>query len=137
MINDVLLAILAKCLQAYLTRKGVLIQQDGARSHIEPTDEEWLEAVKMTGCKVKLVTQAAQSPDLNINDLAFFRSIMSLKRREAPKDELQLIAAVKKAHDEYPASKINRMWITLMTVMNKIIATDGGDNFKIPHMNKD
>ena len=137
MIDDVLPAILAKFPEAYLSRKGVLIQQDGARSHIEPTDEEWLEAVENTGCKIKLVTQAAQSPDLNINDLAFFRSIMSLKRREAPKNELELIAAVKKAHEEYPASKINRMWITLMTVMNQIIATDGGNDFKIPHMNKD
>ena len=63
------------------TGNGVKIQQDGAKSHIEEDDEEWLQAVKEMGVNVKLHTQAAQPPDLNMNDLAFFRSVMLLKRR--------------------------------------------------------
>ena len=59
-------------------------------------DEEWLDAVNQMGVKIKLYTQAAQSPDLNINDLAFFRSIMSLYNEECPKNALKLIDAIKK-----------------------------------------
>ena len=107
LISQVLPAIVAKFPWSYLSRQGqcVKIQQDGAKSHILDDDEEWLEAVETMGVNVKLYTQAAQSPDLNINDLAFFRSIMSLKRTEAPRDSLKLIAAVEKAYNEYPAKK--------------------------------
>ena len=62
---------------------------------------------------------------------------MSLKRREAPKDSLELIACVKKAYDECPANEINRMWLTLMSCMNEIIENDGGNDYNVPHMGKD
>lgn len=87
LISEVLPAIIAKFPWSYVQGvrgRSVKIQQDGAKSHIENNDEEWLEAVAELGVNVHLSTQAAQSPDLNINDLAFFRSIMSLKRRAAP-----------------------------------------------------
>ena len=98
MISEVLPAIVSKFPWSYLSRTGnsVHIQQDGAKSHIEDDDEEWLQAVEEMGVKVKLCTQAAQSLDLNINELAFFRSVMLLKRREAPKDSLELTACVQK-----------------------------------------
>ena len=89
------------------------------------------------GVNVKLCTHAAQSLDSNTNDLAFFRSIMSLKRREAPRDSLELIACVQKAHDKCPANEINRMWLTLMFCMNEIIDNDGGNDYEIPHMGKE
>lgn len=138
MISEVLPAIIAKFPWTYLTRNGksVKIQQDGAKSHIEDDDEEWLQAVEELGVNVKLYTQAAQSPDLNINDLAFFRSIMSLKKRAAPRTAFELIDAVKAAYEEYPPEKINRMWLTLQAVMNEIIEADGNNDFKLPHMNK-
>ena len=94
-------------------------------------------AVEEIGVNVKLCTQAAQLPDLNINDLAFFRSVMLLKMREALKDSLELIACVRKANDECPANEINRMWLTLMSCMNETIDNDGGNDYEIPHMGKD
>ena len=136
MISLVLPAIIAQFPWDYLTRRTVCVQQDGARSHILDNDEEWLEAVELTGCNIKLYTQAAQSPDLNINDLAFFRSIQSLKKKEAPRTAFELIDAVKRAHALCPVSKINRMWLTLMQVMNEIIKDQGGNDFKLPHMYK-
>ena len=116
------------------TGNSVKIQQDGAKSHTEDDDEEWLLAVEEMGVNVKLHTQPAQSPDLNINNLAFFRSVMLLKRRDAPKDSLELIACVQKTYDECPANEINRMWLTLMSCMNEIINNDGGNDDEIPHM---
>jgi len=138
MITNVLPAIINKFPWSYLTRAGksVKIQQDGAKSHIEEDDELWLQAVEELGVNVELYTQAAQSPDLNINDLAFFRSIMSIYRREAPRNSLELIAAVEKAYDDYPATKINRMWLTLQSVCNEILKDDGNNDYKMPHMGK-
>ena len=71
MITEVLPAIITKFPWQYLTRKTVFIQQDGAKSHIADDEEEWLEAVAECGVNIKLYTQPAQSPDLNINNLAF------------------------------------------------------------------
>ena len=117
--------------------KSIKIQQDGAKSHIEDDDEEWLQAVEDCGVNIKLYTQAAQSLDLNINDLAFFRSIMSLYKKAAPRTEFELIDAVKEAHHEYPPNKINRMFVTMQTVFNETLLDDGGNDYKIPHMNKE
>jgi hypothetical protein len=78
LIDEVLPAILAKFPTTYLM-SGVEIQQDGAKSHINPDNEEWLAAVEATGCNISVYTQPAQSPDTNINDLAFFYSIQNLK----------------------------------------------------------
>ena len=53
------------------------------------------------------------------------------------KDEMELIQLVKQKYEEYPAKKINRVWLTHMLVMNEILKDYGGNNFKIPHMNKE
>ena len=71
-------------------RREVIIQQDGAGSHIRENDAEFKEACEELGVSVCLMTQPAQSPDLNINDLAFFASLASLVKRRKPKTELQL-----------------------------------------------
>jgi hypothetical protein len=139
MINCVLPAILAKFPKAYLERKGVRIQQDGAKSHIDADDEEWMEALEelAPGNNITLFTQCAQSPDCNINDLAFFRSIQSLYYEAAPNDELALIKAVEHAYEQYPANQINRMWLTLQSCLNEIFKHDGDNNYSIPHMGKE
>jgi hypothetical protein len=139
MITKVLPAILAVFPVDYLDRKGVRIQQDGAKSHIADDDEEWLEALEelAPGNKIKLFTQPARSPDLNINDLAFFRSIQSLYYEAAPDTEFELIEAVEAAFEEYPANKINRMWLTHQSCMNEILECHGDNTYTIPHMNKE
>ena len=74
LITKVLPAIVEKFPSSYLRRPGmrVLLQQDGASAHIATDNKEWLQAVEETRCNIKLYTQSAQSPDLNINNLAFF-----------------------------------------------------------------
>ena len=136
LIDEVLPAILAKFPTTYLMR-GVEIQQDGAKAHILPNDEEWMDAVNATGCNITVYTQPAQSPDTNINDLAFFYSIQNLKNEEEHKNALELIKAVKKAYDEYSPKKINRMWLTHQACMNETLKCNGGNEYKLPHMNKD
>lgn len=137
MIDYILPAVLAKFPPAYLERHGVRIQQDGASSHIDADDPEWLAAVHETGCKITLETQPANSPDLNINDLAFFRSIQSLYYEAAPENEAELIEAVEDAFEEYACNKLNRMWLTLMSCCNQILETNGDNHYSIVHMNKE
>ena len=48
--------------------------------------------------KVKLDTQPANSPDLNINDLGLFAALQAHYERSAHKDKLELVEKVKEAH---------------------------------------
>ena len=100
-------------------------------------DAEWLEAVATTGCKIALYTQPAQSPNLNINDLAFFQSMQSLYYEESPENEAELIRAVLEAYDDYCSSSVNRIWLTLQSCCNRILEHDGGNHYTIEHMNKE
>ncbi len=53
----------------------IIIQQDGASSHIEDNDAAF-DAVARTGLwNISLETQPAKSPDLNVLDLSFFRAL--------------------------------------------------------------
>ena len=37
---------------------------------------------------------------------------------------------------EFDPAKINRTWLTLQSCLNEILLNDGGNEYKIPHMNK-
>lgn len=130
-------AILAKFPTAYLDCHGVKIQQDGAKSHIDWDDPEWLAAIQATGCKIMLYNQPAQSPDLNLLDLAFFASIQSFYYEAAPNNERELIKEVERAFENYPCNKMNRMWLTLQSCCNKILEIDGCNHYSLHHMNKE
>ena len=86
---------------------------------------------------IKLYTQPAQSPDLNVCDLGFFASLQAHYYRTSPKDAIELIEMVKLSYTSYPAEKLNRIWLTLQSCMNEIIEDGGGNRYKIPHLNKE
>ena len=44
---------------------------------------------------------------------------------------------VQNAYKSYPPTQINRVWLTMQSCYNEIIACRGGNNYKIPHMNKE
>ena len=48
-----------------------------------------------------------------------------------------MIKSVEKAYGEYPWRKLNFVWLTLQSCLNKIIEHDGGNDYKIPHMGKE
>ena len=90
-----------------------------------------------SGCRITtLYTQSPNSPDTNICDLGFFRAIQSASLIVGS-NEKALIDAVTKAFNEYPKEKLNRTWLTLQSCFNMIIEEDGGNDYKIPHMNKE
>lgn len=118
----------------------ILLQQDGAPAHINDDDEVFkqkvLELFSDAGA-VRLYTQPAQSPDLNINDLGFFASLQSKYYMHSPKDALELIEMIEGTFQSYPLTTLNRIWLTLQGCMNEILDNQGDNKYKIPHMNKD
>ena len=118
----------------------VRIQQDGAKSHISDDDPEFLEFLKDLKndgqLDASLYTQSPNSPDTNICDLGFFRAIQSASLIVGL-CEKALIDSVTKAFAEYPREKLNRTWLTLQSCFNRIIEEDGGNDYQIPHLNKE
>ena len=118
----------------------VRIQQDGAKSHISDDDPEFLEFLKDLKndgqLDASLYTQSPNSPDTNICDLGFFRAIQSASLIVGS-CEKALIDSVTKAFAEYPREKLNRTWLTLQSCFNRIIEEDGGNDYQIPHLNKE
>jgi hypothetical protein len=68
LINNVLPAILYKFPDLL---SPIKVQQDNARPHILPDDQDFLEAAQSQGVDLRIVNQAPNSPDQNINDLGF------------------------------------------------------------------
>jgi hypothetical protein len=116
--------------------RTIRIQQDGAKAHL-PEDDEWFNgSLEEVGLNAKLYTQPANSPDLNVLDLGFFRAIQSAND-EVSRDELTLITHVQRAYDLFPREKINHCWLTLQSCFNEIIEAHGGNDYKIVHMGKE
>jgi hypothetical protein len=117
----------------------IKVQQDGAGGHCCHTDPYLMEALEDLGLmeKVSIYTQPPNSPDLSICDLGLFNALQAAYYRKAPANAVQLIQCVEQTYNEYPPDKINRIFITLQSVFNEILYHHGGNEYKIPHMNKD
>ena len=119
--------------------KKVIIQHDGAPSHAAfERQQYWEQLVESIGVKDKviLVKQPPNSPDTNVLDLGFFRSLQANYYLKNPKNELDIIRFVEQAFEEYPASILNRIWLTHQSCLNEIIRHNGDNNYPTPHMNK-
>jgi hypothetical protein len=124
---------------------NIIVQQDGAKAHLPVDDPVFKAKVEQlyhgkNENTVKLYTQPAQSPDLNVNDLGFFASLQSMYYKTAPTDALELLIdkkVVETCFNNYHVNKLNRIWLTLQSCMNEIIEEKGDNKYKIPHMNKE
>ena len=85
---------------------------------------------------VELYMQAANSPDINLLDLGFFRAIQSFNNA-TPKNKDKLIEAVRMAYDNYPQEKLNRTWLTPQSCFNQIILNYGDNDYNIEHISKE
>jgi len=142
MINDVVPAMQSRFPTSEQSRHGTMcIQQDGAPSHIPTKNEDdmWFEEMEALGLNdsVQLVTQPANSPDVNINDLGFFNALQAMCHSCCPMNSLELVEMTTMCYNECPANKINRIWLACQSCLNEIIKCNGKNDCKIPHMNKD
>jgi len=67
------------------------------------------------------VSQPPNSPDLNVLDLSFFRSIQVLQNKKSPTFIDDLVAAVEKSFEEYDTIMSNCIFLSLQTCMIEII----------------
>lgn len=135
LINDVIPAIMQKWPQTQ-GPKTIYIQQDNARTHITQDDLEWQQVYRQGDFTFILVQQPPNSPDLNILDLGFFRSIQSLMHKKMPKDVDDMLAAVHQAYSELDATTLNNVWLSYQYVMNEVLKVKGSNDYLVPHVNK-
>lgn len=115
------------------------IQQDNPKTHIQPTDEDWINAKDADNrFKFELKEQPANSPDTNILDLGFFRSLQSLQWKQPPASTIdELIANVQQAWELYEPKQLAKIWLTHQAVMDCILDDHGGNDYELPHLGKD
>ena len=105
----------------------IWLQQDGASPHTAKANKSvFTTQGKKHGFMIKVRTQPARSPDLNVNDLAFFRSLKCDVRSETmarSKDEFT--ALVERMHEEYDAERMERGWRCLIDVYRQILENGG------------
>ena len=99
-------------------------------------DPEFMVEATREGFDMHLINQSAQSPDLNILDLGFFRAIQSIKEQLSIKDEEKLIKAVEDAYNNYDPVHLNYIFLSLQQCMVEILKCKGNNNYNQPHMNK-
>ena len=120
----------------WLRGHPVIVQQDGAPPH---TGHDNVEFFNNEGQKdswnITVVTQPAQSPDLNVNDLGFFRSLKcrveQLKAEEATLENLY--EAVLEAWNEYDSVTLKRIWGHQFACYRSILEDQGGNWYEAPH----
>lgn len=110
--------------------------QDNAPVHCASDDPDIVAACSRHRNKLLLECQTPNSPDYNVNDLGFFRSIQSLQYKKAPTTVDELIHAVMEAFNEFQPRKIDDNFITLQKCLEASMKDSGGNRYKQPHMNK-
>ena len=116
------------------------MQQDGARPHTgkkksgeEPVTDALNEIGATFDPPIKVITQPAQSPDLNINDLAFFRSlgvaVRKARRGTVDFDKEKLAADVVAAWNAYPQDALDAMWEYWIYCLQATVDCQGANNY--------
>ena len=113
------------------------IQQDGARPHTTDANLDHFASQGgsengRSGFRLKVITQPAQSPDLNCLDLAFFASLQSDVEIMSKSTRNGMLIAVQEAFDAYDDERMAAVWRRLVTSYKGILET-GGDNHYETH----
>ncbi|XP_042028358.1 uncharacterized protein LOC121775342 [Salvia splendens] len=64
-------------------------------------------------------------------------AIQSLKDKKACNNVDELLQNVSMAYEELTPQTLNKVFLTLQSVLSEILEVQGGNNYKIPHMTKD
>lgn len=112
-------------------------QHDNAKPHIGPNDPTFVQAIRAEGANVKLFFQPPNSPDLNVNDLGFFRALDAERLEENSRNLRELVNNVTEAFWNFDPVQLNKIWLTYQQCMIEIMRCEGKNTYKLPHMKKD
>jgi hypothetical protein len=116
----------------------LIVQQDGARAHTGKGNvDRFNELGREDGWNIQVVTQPAQSPDLNVNDLGFFRSMKTrVEALKAPGATLDtMMDGVEQAWEEYDVPTLEIIWAHQLECYRRILEQEGGNFYEAPHSN--
>jgi hypothetical protein len=136
--HDGMLEVIHEAMRRHLGDRQIIVQMDNAPGHVGEGNIHHLQAFcDARGMNMRLIPQPANSPDLNICDLAFFRSLdMRIAEYKATsRTIIDLIDAIQQGYGEYDDEKLNSAYGHLFAVFRKILEFRGGNNFPSPHDN--
>ena len=81
------------------------------------------------GIQPELVTEPAQSPDLNVNDLGFFASLKSRVWGINASTIEELVKTIFEQYEEYDGDALERVWQCLFKVYNQTLRKFGDNDF--------
>ena len=124
----------------------VFVQMDNARPHVKRILD-----LKVAGKRrkridgkqmplIKFVLQPANSPDTNLNDLCFFRSLSKfvqehereIEHSAANKDKFWNLI-VEQYHEYHDRERLERCWDVKTAVTKCILDANGKNDYKLPH----
>ena len=107
------------------------MQQDGARPHTTDANlQHFAREGAKYGFNIIVITQSAQSPDLNYCDLAFFNSLNSDVHIQSMSYQKDIIAAVEKCFAEYEADRMAGCIHSLASSYLGCLETGGDNTYK-------
>ena len=109
--------------------KHIFIQQHNAKPHIAHNDREFMEEAMKDDFFIQLVLQPPNSPNMNVLDLGFFRSIHALQYQKAACNVPQLLRAVSNAFDNLSPQCLRFVFIILQACMIEVIKRQGGIDY--------
>ncbi|CAM9958418.1 unnamed protein product, partial [Sphacelaria rigidula] len=118
----------------WLRSKRVIVQQDGASPHTGKNNSEILNSAAMgRSWMVELVTQPAQSRDLNVNNLGFSAYLKSRVWGMNVSSIDELVETIFKQYEEYDGDTLKRVWQSLFQVYNQTLREMGDNDFSVEH----
>jgi hypothetical protein len=118
-------------------RRSIHIQHDNAPVHFTESNPEWKVASKLDNWCIELKNQCPNSPDTNICDLGFFRTLQ-LEQWKLPcaKSTDELIKRVEQAFNKLSPESIDANFVTLQSCLDEIVKHHHCNDYKIPHLGK-
>ena len=109
----------------------LLYQHDGARpQRARVNTQVFTSHGKIKGFPIEVVVQPAQSPDLNVDDLAFLNSLQSDVSLVAKENIRDLLDAIIKCWHENPLEKMESVWRCLYSSFHGVLESFGDNDYK-------